>query len=301
MEETDNQVLFEIPIEMELRKSEGGDRRIVRGYASTENMDQDGEVILQNGIDFSYLLKSGFLNYDHQTRELAGAKLPIIVGYPTKAEIRDKGLWVEGELLKSSGETGSEQTRLADELWELGLAFQKSGGRRSLSYSVEGGILERKGNKITKSLVRHLAITTKPVNTEATLEVFRKSLYCGKCLPGNPLYTQGYSCDSHAPMSKEDVEDLNKAMSTTSDGPLTLQNLDRGMSRVLYGDDTDCGCFDSTGKFNNGLTGAVEHMQKCQGYPKDQSVNFLRKLIHGAQYRPDLAALVKAAGILHKP
>ena len=29
-----------------------GDRRIVRGYASTEAMDQDGEIILQNGIDF---------------------------------------------------------------------------------------------------------------------------------------------------------------------------------------------------------------------------------------------------------
>ena len=71
----DNQVLFEIPIEMELRKSEGGERRIVRGYASTENMDQDGEIILQNGIDFSPLLKSGYLNYDHNPNVcVTGAK-----------------------------------------------------------------------------------------------------------------------------------------------------------------------------------------------------------------------------------
>lgn len=287
MEETDDQILFELPIEMELRKSEAGDRRIVRGYASTESMDQDGEVILQNGIDFSYLMKSGFLNYDHQKREIAGATMPIIVGYPIRAEIRDKGLWVEGELLKSSGETNSEQTRLADELWELGLMFQKSGGKRSLAYSVEGGVVERKGNKITKSRVNHLAITTKPVNAEATLEVFRKSFCCGKCSSSHPLYSPGHSCGLH------------KAMTTESAAPLIVENLDRGMSGLLYGVGTTCDCFDAAGKFNRGIPGAVDHLRKCLGHDPNQSVNFVKKLIHGAKHRPDLAALVKAAGILN--
>jgi hypothetical protein len=296
MEDNYNQILFELPVELELRKSEDGDRRIVRGFASTEGMDQDGDVILQNGIDFSYLLKSGFLNYDHQTRQLAGATMPVIIGYPTKAEIRDKGLWVEGELLKSTGETSSEQTRLADEIWELGIAFQKSGGKRSLSYSVEGGVVKRSGNKITKSIVRHLAVTTKPVNTEATIEVFRKSLCCGKCDVNHPMHIAGHTCGSHAPMSKEDVEELNKAMSTTSAGPLMLENLDRGMSSVLYGDNPSCGCFDVAGRFAKGVTGAAEHLQKCQGHSQEQSIRFLRKAIHGAKYRPDLAALIKAAG-----
>jgi len=298
MVETDNQILFELPIEMELRKSESGDRRIVRGYASTESMDQDGEVILQNGIDFSYLLKSGFLNYDHQKREIAGATMPIIVGYPIRAEIRDKGLWVEGELLKSSGETNSEQARLADELWELGLMFQKSGGKRSLAYSVEGGVVERKGNKITKSQVRHLAITTKPVNAEATLEVFRKSFCCGKCDSNHPLHTPGHSCGSHAPVSKEDIENISKAMTTESAAPLVLENLDRGMSSLLYGSGTTCNCYDSAGRFSKGIPGAVNHLHKCLGHDNNQSINFVRKLIHGAKHRPDLAALVKAAGIL---
>jgi hypothetical protein len=318
MEETGNQVLFELPIEMELRKSVGGDRRIVRGYASTESMDQDGEVILQSGIDFGPLLKSGYLNYDHNAKCLAcghihalpkcpscgvvkGAKMPIIIGYPTRAEIRDKGLWVEGELLKSSGETTSEQTRMADEMWELGLAFQKSGGKRALAYSVEGGVLQRKGNRIVKSVVCNLAITHKPVNEDATIELFRKSFCCGKCSPAHPLYTPGHSCGGHGPIDTNALAELNKAMSTTSAGPLMLENLDRGMSSVLYGDNTTCGCFDTAGKFHDGLTGAVKHLQKCQGYTKDQSINFLRKTIHGSQHRPDLAVLVKAAGILHKP
>ena len=81
-------------------------------------MDQDGEIILQSGIDFTPLLKSGFLNYDHQYREIAGARLPIIVGYPTKAEIRDKGLKILDQLFVEGGfaeVTGERCTVFAEE------------------------------------------------------------------------------------------------------------------------------------------------------------------------------------------
>jgi hypothetical protein len=302
IETEQNDILFELPVELELRKSEDGDRRIIRGYASTESMDQDGEVILQNGIDFSPLLKSGFLNYDHQYKTLNGAKMPIIIGYPTKAEIRDKGLWVEGELLKSDGTTTSEQIRLADEMWELGMALQKS-GTRSLAYSVEGGVLQRHGKKIVKSVVRHLAVTHKPVNPEATVELFRKSMCCGRCNALHPLYTPGHNCGSHvepietAPMSKEDIEGMAKAATFASAAPMMLENLDRGMSGILYGDG-QCPCCDSAGRFIGGINGAVEHLQKCQGASKEQSINFMRKLIGNAPNRPDLSALVKQAGFI---
>jgi hypothetical protein len=285
----EDQILFELPVEMELRKSEDGEKRIIRGYASTERMDQDGEVILQSGIDFGPLLKSGFLNYDHQYRNIAGAKLPIIIGYPTKAEIRDKGLWVEGELLKSDNPTCvSEQVRLADEMWELGMALQKS-GTRSLAYSVEGAVLERHGKKIMKSVVRHLAVTHKPVNPEATIELFAKSMCCGRCQAGHPLHIPGHTCESHQ---------MEKAMSTESAGPMLRQNLDRGLTSVLYGGE-NCGCYyPSTGRFKNGIHGAVEHLVKCQGYGREDSIKFLRKIVHGAAKEANLAALVKQAGLV---
>lgn len=285
---TEDQVLFELPVELELKKSADGGRRIVRGYASTENVDQQGEVILQNGIDFRPLLKSGFLNYDHQYKTINGAKMPIIIGYPTRAEIRDKGLWVEGELLKSDGMSSSEQLKLADEMWEMGMALQKSGGNRSLAYSVEGGVVERKGNRITKSVVRHLAVTHKPVNAEATVELFAKSFFiaCGNCEKQGACDLE--ECRKHA--------EMKKAMSTESASPLMLENLDRGLTSVLYGDH-DCGHFDrQTGKFPNGINGAVEHLEKCQGYDRQQSVNFLRRLLHNAPTRPDVAALITQAG-----
>lgn len=286
MDETTTQVLFELPVELELSKSAGG-KRIVRGYASTEDVDQQGEVILQKGIDFTPLLQSGFINYDHQYKTLNGAKMPIIIGYPTKAEVRDRGLWVEGELLKGDTST-SEQLKLADEMWEMGMAFQKSGGYRSLAYSVEGGVLERKGNRITKSVVRHVALTHKPVNAEATVELFAKSFFvaCGNCDKQGICNLD--ECAAHAQMKK--------AMSTTSAPPMIRENLDHGMSGVLYGD-KDCGHYDKqTGKFNGGINGAVEHLEQCQGYSKQQSIDFLRKLLAAAPHRPDIAALVTAAG-----
>ena len=284
----DTQILFEIPVELELRKSEDGGRRIIRGYASTERIDQDGEVILQSGIDFNPLLKSGFLNYDHQYRTIAGARLPIIIGYPTKAEIRDKGLWVEGELLKSDNPVcTSEQIRLADELWELGMALQKSGSR-SLAYSVEGAVLQRQGNKIIKSVVRHLAVTHKPVNPEATVELFAKAMGCS-IRQDQGEHRLEYVC---AP------GDLEKAMSTETAAPMLRENLDRGLTTLLYGDGT-CNCFyPSTGRFKSGIPGAVEHLVKCQGYSREAAIRFLRKIVHGAAKEANLAAMVKKAGLV---
>lgn len=324
--EADDQILFELPVELELRKSQGSStpRRILRGYASTASKDQDGETVLQQGMDFSPLLKSGFINYDHNGRCLqcstvsalpicpecgSRAKMPIIIGYPLSAEIRDKGWWLESELYNGAGSEGttSDQLRLADETWAIGMAMQKSGGGRSLAYSVEGGVLQRHGKKVVKSVVRHCAVTHKPVNEDANVELFMKSLCCGRCHPDHPLYAKGHSCGSHAPMSKEDKENaqvaVQKSMSTESAAPLMLQNLDKRMTSVLYGEGASvgaCDCCEPSGRFKDGLTGAVGHLQKCRGLSKSQSIDFLRKVIHHAPQRPEFAALVQKAGLTGK-
>lgn len=283
-----DQKLFEV--EAELIKSEG-DKRIVRGYASTENLDQQGETILQNGLDFAPLMKSGFLNYDHQKSnhpELAGVSMPIIVGVPTKVERRDKGWWVEGELLKAEDTSASSlQLRMSNELWELGLALQKS-GRRALAYSVEGSVLQRHGSKIVKASVKHLAITHKPVNPECTIEVLAKSFCCGNCENG------GEKC-THA-MEKA-LETSTSGPGGIQSGPHMVQNLDRNLTSVLYGQ-KDCDCFDKqTGKFKKGASGAMEHLTNCLGHPKETAHRFLVGLVKGSAKRPDIAALVRQSGI----
>lgn len=285
----ETQQLFQA--EIELVKSEG-QKRIVRGYASTASLDQQGEEILQHGLDFQPLLKSGFLNYDHQYQELAGARMPIIVGYPTSAERNDRGWVVEGELLKSDDPNPtSQQIKLANELWELGLALQKS-GRRALAYSVEGRVIERRGSKIVKAEVRHLAVTHKPVNSDCTIEVFAKSFCCGNCSPGHPNHKPGHVCD----------HGISKALATDNSapagesGPLMLQNLDRGMAGLLYGT-KKCGCYDDSGRFQKGAAGALKHMTECLGNEQKSALKFLKGIVRGSAKRSDLAALVRMAGL----
>lgn len=281
---------------------EGEGRRCTKGYASTEDLDQDREQVLQKGLDFSYLKKSGYLNYDHQKMRVHGAELPIIVGYPTHVEMRDRGLWVEGELLKGDPQS-SEQMRLANELWELGQALQKSGTDRRLAYSVEGGVLERRGKKIVRSVARHVAVTHKPVNASCSIETFAKSLCCGKCSPHHPEFNPAHHCgnkhvevDGLPFLSKA----LEKAADTVGHGALLKENLDRGLSTALYGE-KDCGCYDrTTGRFKDGLAGAHRHLVKCMQQPEKDSVNFLRKIIGGAGKSADLAALATTAGLIRK-
>lgn len=153
--------LFKFYVEADISKSEeNGGKRLIRGYASTPSEDRQGESLVQKGMDISDFVRCGWLNYDHDNS--------IILGYPTEnTHIDDKGLWVEGELLKG--------VPMADNLWDLALAIKKSNAPRKLGFSVEGKVLERDGNTITKAKIYNCALTPNPVNTEATWEAVAKS------------------------------------------------------------------------------------------------------------------------------
>lgn len=153
-------------------KAGAGDRdRRIGGIVSTDGIDRQGEVLVQEGLDFEPFLKGGWFNDNHDSQ--TGA----LVGYPEMVELRTspsgrRGWYVEGYLLK--GHTRS------DEIWNLANALQKSG--RSLGFSVEGGIVERDPTdpkRVLKAVVREVAITRCPVNTETSLTVLAKSLAAG--------------------------------------------------------------------------------------------------------------------------
>lgn len=158
MEET---FKFHIDADVDVMKSEKDQgRRIIRGYASTPNADRQGESLVQKGLDISDFVTHGWLNYDHDNS--------IILGYPTEAtRIDDTGLWVEGELLKG--------VPMADKIWDLAIALKKSNAPRKLGFSVEGKVLERRGNTILKAKIYNCALTPNPVNTEATWDAVVKS------------------------------------------------------------------------------------------------------------------------------
>lgn len=152
---------FNFMMPMDIAKSEDGeDRWMIRGYASTDAQDRQGESLVQKGLDFSDFVNHGFFNYDHNNS--------IILGYPTDAcKVDDNGFWVEGELLKGIPE--------AERMWHLSLALKKSNAPRKVGFSVEGKVIERDGDKVTKAKIYNVAITTNPVNTTCTWDAVVKS------------------------------------------------------------------------------------------------------------------------------
>ena len=156
---------FDFDVEV-FHKSGGAHPRRIAGFVSTENMDQQGETLIQAGLDFSHFLSKGWFNDNH------GRDTTDIVGWPESAELIEKGgkrgWWVEGHLL---------ETEKATRLWELANALQKSD--RRLGFSVEGKILERQGSAgeiVAKALVKNVAITNSAVNDATRMDVLAKSL-----------------------------------------------------------------------------------------------------------------------------
>lgn len=157
-------------------KSEGSvpTNRRIGGICSTDDLDRQAEKILQEGLDFSPFLKSGWFNDNHDPATDA------CVGYPIKAEYRSlgmrKGWYVEGYILDGHPR--------ADALWMLANALQKTD--RRLGFSVEGGVTARDPENpaiIRKAIVREVAITRCPVNTNTALNILAKSLSAGHAIP----------------------------------------------------------------------------------------------------------------------
>jgi hypothetical protein len=167
---------FEMPVSFfEKADAPAGKKRRIGGILSTEKVDQQGERLLQRGLDFNPFLKSGWFNDNHSK------KTTDILGYPEGVQLFAKGqrlpdgqittsnsTWVEGYLLKSPK---------ADEVWTLGKALEET--NRRLGFSVEGRITKRIGpdrKTVAKAVVRNAAVTNCPVNDDSRLEVLAKSL-----------------------------------------------------------------------------------------------------------------------------
>lgn len=171
---------FHFDFDVEVFEKSGEDpskERRIGGFVTTDKLDQQGERLIQEGLNFDPFLTKGWFN-DNHSKDTTG-----IIGYPEAAQLvsrgerlpngkvaEKKGWYVEGFLLKG--------TKRADETWELANALQKS--KRKLGFSVEGSIQQRaKINgvpHVAAAVVRNVAITNCPVNDDTALEVIAKSL-----------------------------------------------------------------------------------------------------------------------------
>lgn len=139
--------------------------RRVAGLVTTERLDRDQERVLADGLDFSECLKWGWYNDDHQKGTVVG--IPEWVGYLRKGQKRPcgrdatkDGWYTDGYLIN---------TARADSIWETAQALEGTG--RTLGFSIEGKVLDRRPGVVAKALVREIAITKKPVNPDSYLDL----------------------------------------------------------------------------------------------------------------------------------
>lgn len=144
--------------------------RQIRGIMSTPSLDRQGEEVVAKGLDFQPFIQHGHFNDNHD--QSTGS----IVGYPEDVSFTEDitikgGKVTHGWLCRGYVLKG---TKKADEIWDLAKALAKTPDRR-LGFSIEGKVIKRNRSKIEKAVIRNVAITNCPVNTEATWDVLTKS------------------------------------------------------------------------------------------------------------------------------
>ncbi len=148
----------------------------VSGFASTPDLDMQGEIVVPSGIDISYFQEHGWINFEHEQ----GAE--YVIGVPTEKCYVDmeKGLFIEAKLFRDNPYT--------QQIIELAKNLEKSGTSRKLGFSIEGAIKQRNIDKehiIEEVMITNVAVTKSPANTSSSWNYFMKSL--------NKAFTTGHS------------------------------------------------------------------------------------------------------------
>lgn len=190
---------------------EGKPTAKIGGVISDESVDMQGETVLQRGVDWSYFLKKGWFNYEHNNGP------EFILGHPTSLK-HDNGVTrVEG-LLYLDRPRAREVVEAARDI------AKATGGERYLGFSVEGQVLQRNPSnpkQILKARVLNVAITATPVNTGSNLDLLKSlAKACDYAEKGGDIGYQtpaGMGSGVNAPLVPQDVE--NELTDTTFKGP----------------------------------------------------------------------------------
>tara|TARA_Y100000592_G_scaffold100264_1_gene179449 strand:- start:8676 stop:9665 length:990 start_codon:yes stop_codon:yes gene_type:complete len=200
-------------------------RAKIGGIISTESVDQQGDVLLQDGLDFSYLMSKGYFNYEHKNG------VEFILGSPTR---------IERTMLKGKPATKIEgflmlDRPLAKEIFNTVQAMEKSQIGRNVGFSVEGQVLARdKMNPkvVTKARILNVAITGHPVNPDTKLEVLARSLM----MKDSKMYEdQNKGMVGHqSPSTPDSTAPLSPVTPSSTEEQLSIQDIDKDMKALNY-------------------------------------------------------------------
>lgn len=186
---------FKFSIPVDIQKSDENDSKWrVKGIASTENPDLQGEEVVQEGLDIS-LLKAGrgLFNLDHKKDPeyvLGQIEDANFIKYDGKTALE-----VEGYLF--------DKQPKAQAMYNILRSVKKSNGPR-VHMSIEGKVLERdafNSKKIKKARIDKVALTLDPVNP-FTFADLAKSFNGDAELPGDSEISENDVVISRAKLEK---------------------------------------------------------------------------------------------------
>lgn len=143
----------------------------VKGWATTEHKDLQGETILTSGLKTQYLLARGWFDDDHDQTTAGG------LGRVTVARVGKKdgksGLYIEGYLYG--------KFKKARDIYALLQAVDAAGDSADgmIGLSIKGPVVARDSKDrttVAEAIPMSIAITRHPVNTHTDLGVLVKSL-----------------------------------------------------------------------------------------------------------------------------
>ena len=164
-----------IPVDTVEKSGDSDDTITIAGMASTGRVDLQQEQIDPHGIDASYLISDGWVDFEHDTDQ--------VIGVPTKnTHVDSKGLFLEAKLFKNMPQV--------QDIMKLYHNIKDNNIDRHLGFSIEGNVIER--DEDDDSIIRQVqitgvAVTKNPANTDATWELVTKSLTSPVSIKGSAM------------------------------------------------------------------------------------------------------------------
>lgn len=136
------------------------DDMFLEGLASSEQKDLDGQILKPSGFITDYFLKSGFINFNHNTQY----SVDSIIGEPVDAKAQGSNFYIKSRLYSWSN--------LAKSIYSVAqnLALDPN-STRTLSYSVEGMAMETQNDMVSKLLLTGCAIAITPKNSDSYINI----------------------------------------------------------------------------------------------------------------------------------
>src|SRR3990167_3618806 len=133
------------------------EKKTVSGYASSEALDSQGEIVEKDAIERALPGYLGEFDQEKNRYKLGGLRemhQMSAVGKTMKAKVDDKGLWIEGKVVDKD-------------------AWEKVKEGVYAGFSIGGKIIKQVGNRIKDLKLSEISLVDRPANPDAVFAMVK--------------------------------------------------------------------------------------------------------------------------------